>query len=274
MSVDFNSLFRLDGKVAIVTGSTKGIGTSCAELMAAAGAKVVVCGRSESDGESVCESINQSGGTAEFIRTDVSLEADWNNLIERTIDTFGSLEVLVNNAAIDLTKPLLETSVTDLRRLMSVNMESVFIGTKLAIEAMRPGGVAGRGGSIVNVGSIISIVGHPFESAYSASKGAVRQFTKAVAIECCEAGYPIRLNSVHPAVVNTPMLENDVLQQLVDGGLVASREEARAYLSGLHPMGRLGDPIEIASAVLFFASDASAWITGGELAVDGGFTAQ
>ena len=268
-----DSLFRLDGKVALVTGSTRGLGAACAELMANAGAKVMVTGRVESDGLAVVEKIQSAGGQATFRRLEVTSEDDWQTVIDTTIGTLGGLDVIVNNAGVELFKPFLETSLEDFRNVMAINVEGVFLGTKLGVTAMRPGGAAGEGGSIINVSSIAGLIGHPLETAYCASKGAVRLLTKAAALECAKAGLGVRINSVHPGVVKTPMLEHS-LQPLVDGGAASSPEEALAYMTNLHPIGRLGEPMDVATGILFLASEASSWMTGSELVIDGGFIAQ
>jgi NAD(P)-dependent dehydrogenase (short-subunit alcohol dehydrogenase family) len=267
------SLFRLDGKVALVTGSTRGLGAMCAELMANVGAKVMVTGRVESDGLAVVEKIQSAGGQAAFRRLEVTSEDDWQAVIAATIGTLGGLDVIVNNAGVELFKPLLETSLEDFRNVMTINVDGVFLGTKLGVAAMRPGGAAGAGGSIINMSSVAGLIGFPLETAYCASKGAVRLLTKAAALECAKAGLGVRINSVHPGVVKTPMLAHS-LQPLIDAGVGSSPEEVSAYVTSLHPIGRLGEPMDIATGILFLASEASSWMTGSEIVIDGGFVAQ
>lgn len=246
---------RLKDKVAIITGGAHGMGEAEARLFAKEGAIVVIADLLVVEGERVAAEIGATQGRATFIRTDVTSEEDWQRLISETISLYGRLDILVNNAGIS------GSAVGDLDRLdgwqkvMTVNAQSVFLGTKLAAAAMIPNGR----GSIVNISSIMGFVGsadgHP---AYAASKGAVRLYTKTAAVRYGPSG--IRVNSVHPGYL-PPMLN------ATNAGKRASKIEAT-------PLRRLGEPIEVAYGVLFLASDEASFVTGTELVIDGGYVAQ
>jgi len=267
------SAFRLDGKVALITGSARGIGAACARAFAEAGAMVMVSDVLTDAGDAVAVAINEGGGTAAFTPLDVTSEAQWEAGIAATITRFAGLDVVVNNAGIQIMKPLVRTSYEEWRRQHAVNIDGVFFGVKHAILAMMPGGTAGRGGSIVNVSSVGGLVGFAGLAAYSASKGAVTMLTKTAALECAQANWNIRINSVHPGATNTPLTE-ELNQAMVKQGAAASVEKATEMTKRMHPMGRLGEPIDIALAVQFLASDASRWVTGSAYVVDGGFLAR
>jgi len=254
---------RIRNKAAIVTGAASGIGRATAELFAREGGRVLLTDVDPS-GEKVAKSI---GGEARFLRHDVTDETSWAGAVRAAVEAFGRLDILVNNAGISLAKPLGEMTLVDWRRLMAVNLDGVFLGTREAVRAMRPTG----GGAIVNVSSASGLVGSPTASAYCASKGGVRLFTKAVALEV--AGDGIRVNSVHPGGVKTPIWAKADFWP----GLVAqsgSEDAAFQALAGAAPLGRLADPEEIAEAILYLASDASKFMTGSELVIDGGYTAR
>ena len=253
---------RLEGKVALITGAAGSMGAVEAKLFAREGARVIIADELEDDGRKVEAEIVEAGGEAMFVRMDVTSENDWRDAVERCVARFGKLDVLVNNAGISASfaPDLLDTSAWDL--LMEVNARGVFLGVKYAIQEMRKIG----GGSIVNISSISGIVGQDFtHPGYNASKGAVRLLTKSAAVQYAKEG--IRVNSVHPGLM-PPMRSS-----------LAATDEARyqslrGRMSTLAPMGREGRPEEVAHAVLFLASDEASFITGVELMVDGGLTAQ
>ncbi len=258
---------RLDGKTALVTGAARGIGAETARLMAEAGANVVLTDLLEAQGADVALEIGRAGGEAMFLRHDVTDEADWQDVITATLEAYGRLDILVNNAGVYLVKPIEETTLEEVRWLSSVNIEGVFLGTKYAIGAMKA-----EGGAIVNLSSIAGIVGSTQgSSVYSMSKGGVRLFTKSAALECAHLGYDIRVNSVHPGIIETDM---------GDAALAKFRQEAGGHNAAadigadFHPRGRMGQPIDIAKAILFLASGDADFITGTELIVDGGATAR
>jgi NAD(P)-dependent dehydrogenase (short-subunit alcohol dehydrogenase family) len=251
---------RVQDKVAIVTGAAGGLGGAISLLLAKEGAKVVVTDINEAGGKKTVEDINREGGKAVFIRHDVASEGDWTKVIEKTLSEFGKLDILVNNAGIMFIKEIENTSLEEWHRVMSINLDGVFLGTKHAIGAMKK-----SGGSIVNMSSAVGIIGRPDDTAaYSTSKGAIRLFTKAAAMECSKAGhdYKIRVNSVHPGVIETPMTAG-----------MAEDPQFRKILEAMHPIGFLGKPIDIAYIVLYLASDESRLCTGAEFVVDGGWTA-
>jgi NAD(P)-dependent dehydrogenase (short-subunit alcohol dehydrogenase family) len=255
---------RVQGKVAIITGGALGIGRACAIRLAEEGARVVVTDIKEEEGRQVVEEIKSSGGEAIFIRHDVAGEDEWKRVVNSTLQTYGRLDILVNNAGIGKTTNVEESTLEDWRFLMSINLDGVFLGTKYAIQAMKKGG---NGGSIINMSSILGIVGEATAASYNASKGAVRIFTKSAALHCARSGYNIRVNSIHPGYIVTPMV-----QTAMEAG--GNSEAMQKYLEGLHPVGHLGEPDDIAYGVLYLASDEAKFITGTELVIDGGYTAQ
>ncbi len=252
---------RVKGKVAIVTGGGGGLGRAEAMLLAKEGAAVAVTDLDEISIKSVAEEINANGGRAISIQHNVASEAEWSKVIQKTLDKFGRLDVLVNNAGVIIYKKIEDTSLQEWRDLMSVNLDGVFLGTKFAIEAMKNNG----GGSIINIASVAGLIGNPDASAYHASKGGVRAFSKAAAIECSKAGYGynIRVNSIYPGVINTRMADD------------LKKDEAK-YKTAVswHAMGHFGEPGDVAYGVLYLASDESKFLTGSELVIDGGWTAR
>lgn len=252
---------RVMGKVAIITGGAGGMGRAIASLLAKEGAKVTVTDINEVNGKKVAEEIRREGGEVIFAKHDVSSEDDWSKVIEKTLAEFGKLDILVNNAGVMLIREIKDMSLEEWRQLLSINLDGVFLGTKYAIRAMKRSG----GGSIINMSSAAGIIGTLDDtSAYCASKGAVRLFTKAAALECSKAGhnYNIRVNSVHPGITQTPMTE-----------AMLKDEAIKKRLEADHPIGRVADPIDQAYGVLYLASDESKFVTGAELVIDGGWTA-
>jgi len=249
---------RVLNKVAVVTGAASGLGKAIATLLAEEGAKVVLTDINETDGTAVAGEITRRGREALFVRHDTSSEDNWREVMKAVMDRFGRLDVLVNCAGVFLGQSIEETSLEKWRWLMSINLDGVFLGTKYGSEVMRKSG----GGSIINMSSAGGIVGTPNSAAYAASKGGVRLLTKAAAIEFSKScyDYNIRVNSVHPGVMATPMT----------AGMISERgEELAAWL----PIGRFGDADDVAFGVLYLASDESKYVTGSELAIDGGWTA-
>ncbi len=247
---------RLEGKVALISGGARGMGAAEVRLFAREGAKVVIADVLEDEGRKVEAEINESGGSAVFVKLDVTNESEWLNAVETAVRSFGMLNVLVNNAAIIRTERVLETTERIWDDVMSVNAKGVFLGTKSAIPEMRKVG----GGSIVNISSGAGITGSQQNAAYHASKGAVRIFTKAAAIQYAKDN--IRVNSVHPGPVDAVMLST------------ARSEDAIRERLAETPLGRIGRPEEIAYGVLYLASDESSFVTGSEVVIDGGRTAQ
>ncbi len=254
---------RVDGKVALVTGSTLGLGKASAIMLAKEGAKVVVSDVNEK-GDSVVSEIKKSGGEAIFVKHDVSSETEWKKAIDATLKKFGRLDIVVNNAGVALAKNIEDTTLEDWRWLMSINLDGVYFGTRFGIQAIKK---HGQGGSIINLSSIEGIIGDPMLAAYNASKGAVRLLSKSAALHCAKAGYKIRVNSIHPGYIWTPMVENYLKS-------TGNLEAGKKAIDSLHPLGHMGDPDDIAYGVLYLASDESKFVTGTELIIDGGYTAQ
>ncbi|MFZ4689645.1 MAG: SDR family NAD(P)-dependent oxidoreductase [Polymorphobacter sp.] len=252
---------RLAGKVALVTGAASGLGAETARRLALAGAAVMLSDR-DLAGENVALAISATGARAAFIAQDVTQEADWAAATAATLTAFGRIDILVNNAGIVGNQlDLMTHSLDDWRRIMAVNLDGVFLGMRAVGPVMAGQG----GGSIINLSSIMGKVGMANVSAYCASKGGVLMLTKAAAVEWAPLG--IRVNSVHPGFIDTPMVAN-ALHAAENGN------EMRAGIIAAHPLGRLGVPREIADAVVFLASDEASFMTGAELVVDGGYTAQ
>ncbi len=249
---------RLENKVALISGGARGMGAAHAKLFAKEGAKVVIGDILEEEGHRTEAEINEVGGECIFIRLDVTSEADWQQAVAAAVTRFGKLDILVNNAGVVSRGTLEDTTVQEWDRVMNVNAKGVFLGTKAAIPEMRRAG----GGSIVNTSSISGIVGQDsIQPVYNASKGAVRIFTKSAAIQYAKDG--IRVNSVHPGAVDTPM-----------AGARLADPELQRQAAARNPLGRTAQPEEIAYGVLYLASDEASFVTGSELVIDGGYTAQ
>jgi NAD(P)-dependent dehydrogenase (short-subunit alcohol dehydrogenase family) len=249
---------RLAGKVALISGGARGMGAVEAKLFAKEGAKVVIGDVLAAQGQQVEAEIKAAGGEAVFVQLDVSREADWQQAVATAESRFGKLDILVNNAGISQQSRVEHTAVEDWDRLMNINATGVFLGTKTAIPAMRRAG----SGSIINISSQLGLVGTDNSSPqYQASKGAVRLLTKATAIQYAKEN--IRANSVHPGPIATALNE-------------ARRANPQIYQLTVSriPLGRYGQPEDVACGVLYLASDESAYVTGSELVIDGGWTAQ
>jgi NAD(P)-dependent dehydrogenase (short-subunit alcohol dehydrogenase family) len=247
---------RISDKVAIITGAASGIGRTTAILFAKEGGKVVVADKNEVGGNETVDLIRSDGGQAIFDYVNVTSATDMQGMVKTTINTYGKLNILVNNAGIAIRLPVVDLSEEDWDRNIDVNLKSIYLSSKYAIPRMIENG----GGSIVNIASIYGIVGGRIRAAYAASKGGVVNLTRSMALDY--ALHKIRVNCVCPGFVNTPLLKN----------ILKNKEEYQA-LADLHPMGRLGDMLEIALGVLYLASDESSFVTGIALPIDGGYTA-
>lgn len=257
---------RLEGKVALITGATKGIGEAAARLFAKEGACVVVCGRNTIDGEKIVSEINDKNpGKAQFCYLDVSNYENWEKAIEFTEKTFGKLNVLINNAGISYRETVEETTKESWKKTLDTNQTGVFYGIKLAIEAMKK---TKEPCSIVSTASVDGKVGDADFFSYCATKAAVEAMTKCAALFCGKEGLNIRVNAVAPGYVLTEMAQEDARQ---NGQTI---EEYCSESIKLHPIGRLAKPLEIAKAYLYLASEESSFVTGTTLMVDGGYTAQ
>lgn len=249
---------RLDGKVALISGAARGQGACEAQMFCREGAKVVLGDMLDAEGEATVAAIRAAGGEATYVHLNVTREDDWRAAVATAERLYGKLDILVNNAGILIRKGIEETTEDDWDRIMAVNVKGVFLGTKHALPAMRRAG----GGSIINISSTAGLVGNPAgSSAYTATKGAVRLFTKATAMQ--HAKDNIRCNSVHPGPIATEMIRDT----LDDPALMQQRFQRL-------PMRRIGRPEDVAYGVLYLASDESSFMTGSELVIDGGTTAE
>ncbi len=250
---------RLANKIALITGAASGIGRASAERFAAEGATLVLADRDAERLAAAHTALSGTGGAHVAIVLDVTREQDWIRALAQVDATFARLDVLVNNAGYGYFRSIEATTFEEWRSILAVNLDSVFLGTKYSLPLLARSGK----GSIVNVSSIRGLVAGPNTGSYAASKAGVRLFTKSTALECAAVGNGVRANSIHPGQVETPLTE----QALADPAM------ARATLERI-PLRRLGKPLEIAEAIVFLASDESSFMTGSELIVDGGYTAQ
>ncbi|OWR31894.1 3-beta hydroxysteroid dehydrogenase [Saccharibacillus sp. O23] len=244
---------RLQGKTALITGGASGIGLASGIRFAQEGANVVLTDISDAHKNEALSQIEAAGGKAIFLRHDVTLEEDWQRVFREAEEAFGQVDVVLNNAGIGLRGNVEETSYDDWKKVIDVNLNGVFLGTKYGVIHLKK-----SGGSIINVSSIEGLIGDPGIAAYNASKGGVRILTKSAALHAAQ--YKIRVNSIHPGYIKTPMIGSD--------------PEAMKYLTSLHPIGHLGEPEDVANMALFLASEESKFSTGSEFVVDGGYTAQ
>ena len=249
---------RLAGKAALVSGGASGIGLAAARRFVAEGARVAITDRDESLGAAAAREL---GKEAFFMRHDVTSETDWEAAMGESVSRFGGVDIMLNSAGIFRFGNVEDTTLEEWRQTIAVNLDGTFLGCRKAVRAMRE-----RGGSIVNMSSVSGLVGDPDNAAYDASKGGVRLLTKSVALYCAKQGYPIRCNSVHPGGIDTPMVRS----------YFAARPDPHAEKSAWlrqSPIGRLGRAEEIASLILYLASDESSFVTGSEFTIDGGSTA-
>ena len=244
-------------KVVMITGAGGGLGSEMARLLCKNGAKVFILDLDAEKGQQTADEINSSGGTAYFLKVDVTSEADWQTAVNKVIETCGKLDVLVNNAGINIRKPVEEMNIDEWCTMMKVNTGSVFLGCKYAIPVMRK---AEKGGVIINTSSVCGLIGHKYTpEAYTASKGAVTMLTKAIASRYAKDG--VRCNSIHPSTVDTPLVQ-----------ALFKDPERKAERLGEVPLGRLATADDVANAVLYLASDEASFINGVALPVDGGVT--
>ena len=248
---------RLEGKVALISGGARGQGATEGQLFVDEGAKVVLADILDVEGEATAAQIRENGGEASYVHLDVTSEDEWRNAVEFALQTYGRLDILINNAAIYKRTPIVDTDLEEWRQIMEVNSTGVFLGTKHAIPAMQRSG----GGSIINISSTAGLIGSARGSAYGASKGSVRLFTKYTAIQHATEG--VRANSIHPGPIDTVMIADNL-----------ATPEARAESEARVPLKRIGTAMDVAYGALFLASDESSYMTGAELVIDGGVTAR
>jgi NAD(P)-dependent dehydrogenase (short-subunit alcohol dehydrogenase family) len=254
---------RMAGKTALISGGASGIGAASARAFVAQGAKVMLADLQRDKGEALA---GELGPSALFVSLDVREESQWREAVAAAVGAFGPLTTLVNCAGVSIPGTIEEISLEQFRHTMAINMDGTFLGCKVGVEALK----GGRGGAIVNIGSTLGNRGGGIFTAYCASKGGVRMLTKAVALHCCDMGYDIRVNCMHPGAIHTEMVEGYVAAGIAQG---ATREAVIDGFANVHPMKRLGRPEEAANAILYLARDESGFTTGGDLAVDGGYLA-
>jgi len=264
---------QVQGKVALVTGGASGIGEAVSELLAREGAPVAVTDVDDLRGPGVVASIKKAGGEAIFLHQDVTSEARWIEVVAEVEQRYGRLDILVSNAGIGIAVPsITDMTLEDWRRQNAINLDGVFLSVKHCLPLMRKTSMQKDcGGSIIMMSSLAGLRGAPGLSAYSASKGGVRLFAKSIAMECASAGDGIRVNSVHPGIIDTPIWGKIPTEAAGRGQNAPIDPEERAKLAA--PLGRAGHAAEIASGVLYLASDASSYVTGTELVIDGGMNA-
>ena len=258
---------RVAGKVALVSGAASGIGAACARLLAAEGASVMLVDVNDNLAASVVAEIRAAGGTAEYAHLDVVDEAAWISLMAEVEAKFGGLNIAVNCAGTsvsELTFPT-ETTLEEWQRINRVNLDGTFLATKHELKLMMESSPVN--GSIINISSVLGIVGQPGIAAYNASKGGVRLYSKSVALSCAKERVKVRVNTIHPGFIRTPMLDQSIHRY-------GDMEEGRKFYDNLQPIGHLGEAEDIAMGALYLASDESKFVTGAELVIDGGYTAQ
>ena len=265
---------RLDGKVALITGAARGIGGETARLMVEAGAKIGVADVLDERGRATARALESAGGDVLYLHLDVTSEEAWSAAVAAILARFGKLDILVNNAGLFLGKDIEGASLDEWQRLCAVNLTGVFLGTKLALPALRESAQKSpHGSAIVNLSSVAGLVGSTGDPLYSMTKGGVTLFTKSAALEFARKGYRIRVNSMHPGTTETDMGDQVLTMRARNLG-TNDLEPARQQALTRIPIGRMGTVTDIAKGVVFLASDDAAFMTGAGLVVDGGTTAQ
>lgn len=256
---------RVQDKIALVTGAANGLGRATATLLAREGAMVLLTDIDDANGEAAAAAIRAAGGHARYCHHDASSPDDWAAVLGRIREAHGRLDILVNNAGGGTYNDIETVGLAEWRRIMAINLDATFIGTQSAIKWMKETG----GGSIINVSSVAAFSGAPNLAAYCAAKAGINMMSKSAAVYCGQKGYNIRINVVHPGLIETKA--GVEMARLATGA--GSDEEAIAMFTALHPIGRIGQPDDIAKGILYLASDDSSFVTGSSLIIDGGFTA-
>ncbi len=263
------SVFDLTGRKALVTGGAQGLGAGMAQALAAAGAAVVIGDLQDDAGQKEADAIAANGAKAGFVHLDVTDDASWESAVAGTIEQLDGLDIVVNNAGLEISSLMVDLNAADIRKMLDVNLLGTLLGVKHAFRAMRPEGSAGKGGAVINISSVAAAIAFPGISGYSATKSGVERLTKVAAMESGKFGYGVRVNCVCPGLVPTEMGTQLAVSHAAMG-LASSPEAAAGDVIALTPLGRLGEVADMADAVVFLASDASRFITGHALAVDGG----
>lgn len=263
---------RLENRVALITGGTRGIGLACARKMAFEGATVIICARDESQGRAAEQAIRTEGGDAYFIQLDISSEQDWQQVIRTIEQRFGGLHILVNSAASFLAGSFMDSSLAAFDKIFELNVRSLVIGLQAAVPLIKRSVSVQAQGAIINVSSAASIQPGTGQSFYAASKAAVDILTRSLAAELAREGCNIRVNAVNPGMVETDMLE-EAFAEMIERGAASNAEELRDMCLQRHPVGRFAAPDEIANMITFLASPEASYITGAIHSVDGGYTA-
>jgi NAD(P)-dependent dehydrogenase (short-subunit alcohol dehydrogenase family) len=262
---------RVDDRIAIVTGAAGGIGTATCRLLADGGARVIATDVKAAPGEALAAAIDAAGGRIRYLRHDVTDDAQWGAVLEATLAAHGRLDVLVNNAGLFLHGRTEDADAASIDRLFDVNLKGVVLGTQHAFRAMKSRPRDLPLASIVNLSSVAGLKGSQMASLYCLTKGGVRLFSKSCAIEAAHLGYRIRVNSIHPGIIDTEMAQGVAAGMRANG---VPPEQIDRMMAGAHPLGRMGLPADVARGIVFLASDDSAFVTGTELVVDGGMTAR
>lgn len=263
------SVYGLKGRRALVTGGARGLGAGIADALARAGADVVIADVLDAEGEATAAAMRGTGAKASFVKLDVTDDTAWERAVAQAIADLGGLDLVVNNAGVEISSLVVDIDAAALRRMLDVNIVGVALGMKHAFRAMRPGGAAGAGGSIINVSSVAATIAFPGIAGYSATKSAVDRMTRVAAQESGKLGYGVRVNCIYPGLVATQMGIR-LAEDMVTLGLWPSADAAIGDVIGLTPLGRLGEVADMADVVVFLASDAARFITGVGLPVDGG----
>ncbi|WP_428630128.1 SDR family NAD(P)-dependent oxidoreductase [Sphingopyxis sp.] len=261
--------FDLSGRKALITGAAAGIGAGTARALADAGAAVVIADIDEAGGRACAETLQASGATAIFVPLDVRSDTGWSAAIDQAISSIGGLDIVINNAGIEISSLLIDQSADDLKRMCDVNIVGTALGIKHGFRAMKPGGAAGQGGAIVNIASVAATIAFPGIGGYSATKSAVDRLTRIAAAEAGKLGYGVRVNCVCPGLVPTAMGAK-LAGDMAEIGLFASAEEAVGGVIAQTPLGRLGEIADMADVIVFLCSDAARFVTGTAVSVDGG----
>jgi 3alpha(or 20beta)-hydroxysteroid dehydrogenase len=257
--------FDLTGRRALVTGGARGLGAGMAQALTDAGARVMIADVLKDVGEQTAAGLAGAG----FVELDVTDDAAWENAVAHTVAEFGGLDLVVNNAGIEITQLIIDTDPDEVRKMVDINIVGTMLGIKHAFRAMRPGGPAGAGGAVINVASVAATIAFPAIGGYSATKSAVDRLTRVAAAESGKLGYGVRVNCLYPGLVATDMGVK-LAVETAGLGLFDNPDHAVASVVGLTPSGRLGEVSDMADAVVFLASDASRFVNGAGLPVDGG----